>query len=204
MRRDRSTHGGPRAHLGSPFRRVQGRAGNLLVPGAVGWTRASSYADTRGVVRVTGVTVAYVWCHGDPYVFPAGFAEQEHVQVRPVQRVRRRRLEHPIPEYAATKPPPPSGAGRSSKRAPTRTRRPAPRAVRSGPGPVAPGLRRARPRRGRGLARHRPRARRASPGRSGAAPATSTPSSVATASGCSSSGWPSSPRPPSGGSCPAR
>ena len=46
--------------------------------------------------------MAYVWCHGDPYVFPAGFAEQEHVQVRPVPSwwpVRRRRFEHPIPAY---------------------------------------------------------------------------------------------------------
>ncbi|MEO6510907.1 MAG: hypothetical protein ABIO16_07965, partial [Nocardioides sp.] len=46
--------------------------------------------------------MAYVWCHGDPYVFPAGFAEQEHVQVRPVQfiwPVRRRKCEHPNPEY---------------------------------------------------------------------------------------------------------
>src|SRR4051812_29338912 len=51
---------------------------------------------TRSVVHVTGVTVTYVWCHGDPYVFPAGFAEQEHVLVRPF---RKRRFEHPIPEY---------------------------------------------------------------------------------------------------------
>ncbi len=61
-----------------------------------------SGADTGPVIPVTGVTVAYVWCHGDPYVFPAGFAEQEHVQVRPTQsiwEVRRRRLGHPSAAY---------------------------------------------------------------------------------------------------------
>ena len=46
-------------------------------------------SDTQPVVRVTGVTVTYVGHHGDPYVFPAGFAEQERVT---------KRLEHPIPE----------------------------------------------------------------------------------------------------------
>jgi hypothetical protein len=46
--------------------------------------------------------VAYVWCHGDPYVFPAGFAEQEHVQGRSVQFVwtdHTRRIRHPDPGY---------------------------------------------------------------------------------------------------------
>ena len=46
--------------------------------------------------------MAYVWCHGDPYVFPAGFAEQEHVHVRPVQQqgtVGQWRLGHPDTEY---------------------------------------------------------------------------------------------------------
>ena len=30
----------------------------------------------RRVIHVTGVTVAYIPHHGDPYVFPAGFAKQ--------------------------------------------------------------------------------------------------------------------------------
>ena len=46
--------------------------------------------------------MAYVWCHGDPYVFPAGFAEQEHAQRRSVQFVwpdHSRRIRHPDPGY---------------------------------------------------------------------------------------------------------
>ncbi len=55
----------------------------VLPPGREGATRTA-------VVHVTGVTVTYVGDHGDPYVFPAGFAEQDH----PVQeRIR----DHPEP-----------------------------------------------------------------------------------------------------------
>ena len=55
-------------------------------------------ADTHPVVPVTGVAIDYVECHGDPYVFPAGVAEQEHVHHRYAQH-RPERLEHPITEY---------------------------------------------------------------------------------------------------------
>lgn len=54
--------------------------------------------DTLPVVPVTGVTIDYVDDHGDPYVFPAGVAEQEHVHHRCPQH-RPERLEHPITEY---------------------------------------------------------------------------------------------------------
>ena len=49
------------------------------------------------MVRVTGVTIAYCSEHGDPYVFPAGVAEQEHVPKR--QFPQPDELEFPIPEY---------------------------------------------------------------------------------------------------------
>src|SRR6478735_8971214 len=107
------------------------------------------------VVRVTGVTVAYVWCHGDPYVFPAGFAEQEHVQGRSVQFVwtdHPRSFRHPdagydhqeeaILEQARAHTHPQAGAARGPEWA--------------GPGP--PGVRRARPRRDGRVAGDRPRA----------------------------------------------
>ncbi len=88
------------------------------------------------------------------------------------------------------------GATRKSKR-------PAPRAVRNGPGPVSRVFACARPRPGCGLAgdRARPRGHRAQDRQH--APVTSSPSIAATASGCCSSAWRwSSPR-RSGGSCPA-
>ena len=80
--------------------------------------------------------MSYVGHHGDPYVFPAGFAEQEHVNHPKPERVGRqgtRRLEHPIPERpeAHQEPRPVRGQEARLRRVPP------PRAVRNGPGPVA-------------------------------------------------------------------
>ena len=135
------------------------------------------------------------WCdsplgswHGDPYVFPAGVAEQEHVpSSRPPSR--RAVLEHPIPEYRQEPGP---ASKRERRRMPARggSKRPlpAPRG-RSATGPVrSPALRRPRPGRRRRLAGHRPRPRRRRPLDRAARPVTSTPSTVATVPGCSSFG----------------
>ena len=55
-------------------------------------------ATTRTpVIHVAGVTVAVGSDHGDPYVFPAGVAELEHVRIQRVERDQG--FEHPIPEY---------------------------------------------------------------------------------------------------------
>ena len=111
-------------------------------------------------------------------------------------------FEHPIPEYQQAGP---DQARRSSASAsPPGRARPAPRAVRNGPGPVSRALR-ARSAAGSppsGSASPTPWAR--SRARSAGPPATSTPSTAATASACSSSASRSSRPPPCGGSCPAR
>ena len=138
------------------------------------------------------------WCdcglafdHGDPYVFPAGVAEQEHVLVTVLGlqvEGRARRSARPRDPRVT----------RSSA-----SRRPAPRAVRNGPGPVS----RAFGALGRGVAAiWLGIAHGIGAGARGSAarPATSTPSTAATASGCFLIGLAIVVRPPPcGGGCPA-
>ena len=140
------------------------------------------------------------WCdvavgsdHGDPYVFPAGVAELEHV---PFQHLARRHrdqgLEHPIPEYQQAPRRSPSAKGRSGSSASEAPARLAAGTSR-GPQRPGPGLAHASARSAgesppSGWASPTPSAR--SPARSGSPPATSSPSTVVTASACSSSAWP--------------
>ena len=106
------------------------------------------------------------WCdvavgsdHGDPYVFPAGVAELEHVWIQ----AHHQGFEHPITEYQQAPRPSLVRAKRLE-----RVRAPTARASGTSCRPQRPGsgraqLRRARARCRRRLARHRPRRRRGRP-----------------------------------------
>ena len=66
-----------------------GREGGRFAPSGVLWH------DTHSCGPCDGCDVAVGSDHGDPYVFPAGVAELEHVWIQ----AHHQGFEHPITEY---------------------------------------------------------------------------------------------------------
>ena len=65
---------------------------------SVGW-RSARHGDTHPCDPCGWCDLAVGSEHGDPYVFPAGVAEQKHVLVSVLRVQEEEELELPIPEY---------------------------------------------------------------------------------------------------------